>query len=415
MGNNGKITYRLLDGLLMGSPVNTFVSLNSITGAIYALRSFNYEVMKVFELHVQASDSGLPQLQKRALIRLRILDQNDNQPTVVQPVLYKGLAEVFLPRDAPAGYVVAQIKATDVDNGGNAQLSYRIAEGGHLGFSINKATGKMHASRQLAYDVTDVARVTVAVSANGAPALTSTATLLFGFMEGPVPSVELAWDTSVAIIIVLAGSCSLLLLAILLITTTCSQRHRRRGVAGRGTRQRGRRGEGVTPSAPDKGGKKGRKIDAVISKHEGAKVFEACLYAEPCPVPGGGGSGGGRPTNKVVVCGEEERQTAVGFESGGRAMEGTLKVSGVIIIHFLLFLPADRGRVQIDRQTGIPPHSREGDPEAHHHMEGDSFTTISARDPQISSKDSGKGDSDFNNSDSDVSGEAHKKDSLTPH
>ncbi|KAG7282899.1 hypothetical protein CRUP_018399 [Coryphaenoides rupestris] len=430
LGNNGKITYRLLDGLLMGSPVNTFVSLNSITGSIYALRSFNYEVMKVFELHVQASDSGVPQLQTRALIRLRILDQNDNQPTVVQPVLYKGSVEVFLPRDAPAGYVVAQIKATDADDGTNAQLSYRIAEGGHLGFSINKATGKMHASRQLAYDVADVARVTVAVSDSGVPALTSTATLLFSFVEGPVPSAaatspqgpgggaggeELAWDTSVAIIIVLAGSCSLLLLAILLITTTCCQRHRRRekgrvsGRRGGGEEEEGEEGEeedeedeaegekgggggGDVPSAPDKGGKKGTRIDAVISKHKGAKAFEACPYAEPSPVPGGVGGGGGHPANEVVVCGEDERQTAVGFESGGRAMEGKLK-------GYSSTLPG------YGKETLRPVTI----------WKGNSFTTISARDPQISGKDSGKGDSDFNDSDSDISGDTHKKDSLTPH
>lgn len=42
---------------------------------------------------------------------------------------------------------------------------------------------------------------------------------------------------------------------------------------------------------------------------------------------------------------------------------------------------------------------------------GNSFTTISARDPQISGKDSGKGDSDFNDSDSDISGDVHKKES----
>ncbi|KAJ3592106.1 hypothetical protein NHX12_007235 [Muraenolepis orangiensis] len=255
LGNNGKITYRLLDGVLMGSPVNTFVSLNSVTGAIYALRSFNYEVTKALELHVQAGDGGLPQLQSRALIRLRILDQNDNPPVVVQPVLYKGQAELFLPRDAHAGYAVTQIGATDADEGANAQLSFRMAEGGHLGFSVNRATGKMHASRQLAYDLGDTVRVTVAVSDGGAPSLTSTATLLLSFVDGPVASAApsppggahaeglLEWDASVAIIVVLAGSCSLLLLAILLITTTCTRRRRKEkggGGCGRAGRRRGR-------------------------------------------------------------------------------------------------------------------------------------------------------------------------------
>lgn len=40
---------------------------------------------------------------------------------------------------------------------------------------------------------------------------------------------------------------------------------------------------------------------------------------------------------------------------------------------------------------------------------GNSYTTISARDPAFSGKDSGKGDSDFNDSDSDVSGDTGLK------
>lgn len=43
---------------------------------------------------------------------------------------------------------------------------------------------------------------------------------------------------------------------------------------------------------------------------------------------------------------------------------------------------------------------------------GNSYTTISARDPVFSGKDSGKGDSDFNDSDSDVSADTLKKEGV---
>ncbi|XP_038862530.1 protocadherin-8-like [Salvelinus namaycush] len=302
LGTNGKITYRLLDSVIMGSPVNTFVSLNAISGSIYALRSFNYEVMKHLEVHIQASDGGLPQLQSSAIINLKIVDQNDNAPSITEPILNKGSAEVFLPKHAPAGYVVTQIKATDADEGINAQLSYNITEGGHLGFSINKVTGKLHVSCELNYDLSETLRVLVAVNDNGTPSLTSTATIHLTLIEGTPPSVPamvqndseevFQWDMSIAIIIALAGSCSLLLLGIILITTTCS-RHKRK-------------------------------------KREG--------YS-----------------------------TLPGY-----------------------------------RKETLRPITI---------WKGNSFTTISARDPQFSGKDSGKGDSDFNDSDSDISGDGHKKDS----
>ncbi|KAM4608368.1 protocadherin-8 [Polymixia lowei] len=377
LGNNGKITYRLLDGVIMGSPVNTFVSLNSVSGSIYALRSFNYEVMKQLEIHIQASDGGSPQLQNSAVIRLKIVDQNDNQPSITEPVLYKGSAEVFLPKDAPAGYVVTQIKATDADEGLNAQLSYKISDGGHLGFSINKATGKVHVSRQLTYDLTDVVKVTVSVSDNGTPPLTSTATVHFSFVEGTLASAPSAvqndgeelfeWDMSIAIIIVLAGSCSLLLLAIVLITTTCSRRKREKREGGYEEKE----------DAPNAEKGESGHIDSLISNHKG-KVFDVHPFQENSPLASG---------NTMETGCEDGRQTASIFESNSRMMEGKLKGYST--------LPG------YGKETVRPITI----------WKGNSFTTISARDPQISGKDSGKGDSDFNDSDSDISGDVHKKDS----
>lgn len=317
LGNNGKITYRLVESVIMGSPVNTFVSLNSVSGSIYALRSFNYEVMKQLDVHIQASDGGSPQLQSRAVIRLKIVDQNDNQPSIIEPPLYKGSAEVFLPKDAPAGYVVTQIKATDADEGINAQLSYKITEGGHLGFSINKDTGKVHVGRQLTYDIADNVKVTVSVADNGSPALTSTATIHFSFVEGALPSLPSSaqngneepfeWDMSVAIIIVLAGSCSVLLVAIILITTICSRRKKETGDGGSDDKE----------EIPNVEKVESGHIDSLNQNHKG-KVFDAHPFPENPPLASSN-------TMETTGC-EDGRQTAGMFDSNNRVMEGKLKV-----------------------------------------------------------------------------------------
>lgn len=328
LGNNGKITYRLVDSVIMGSPVNTFVSLNSVSGSLYALRSFNYEVMKQLDIHIQASDGGSPQLQSRAVIRIKILDQNDNQPSIIQPPLYKGTAEVFLPKDAPAGYVVTQIKATDADEGINAQLSYKIIEGGHLGFSINKDTGKVHVNRQLMYDLADNVKVTVAVGDNGSPSLTSTAIIQLSFIEGTLPSVPpliqndseelFEWDTSVAIIIVLAGSCSLLLLAIILITTICNRRRKETREGGYDEKE----------DVPDVEKVESGQTDSVIANHQD-KVFDAHPFPE-------------KPTlassNTTDTACEDGRQTAGMFDPNSRVMEGKLKASYIFQTSLLSFI-----------------------------------------------------------------------------
>ncbi|XP_051547424.1 protocadherin-8-like isoform X2 [Myxocyprinus asiaticus] len=234
LGQNSKVSYKLVDTYIMGSPVSTFVSLDPATGSIYALRSFNYEVHKQLELRIQASDGGSPQLHGSATINLKIVDQNDNAPFITQPVLNNGSAVVLLPKDSPAGYVITQIHARDADEGVNAELSFKIFEGDTSMFSINRATGEIYLNQELNYEVIDNLRVSVTISDNGRPSLTTTATIQFSIIVGPLPSDRnifrhksdekmQKWDFSIVIIVILAGSCTLLLLAIILIATTCNK------------------------------------------------------------------------------------------------------------------------------------------------------------------------------------------------
>lgn len=234
LGQNSEISYELLDTYIIGSPVSTFVSLDPATGSLYALKSFNYEVLKQLQLHIQASDGGSPQLQGSAIINLKIVDQNDNAPSITQPALNNSSAVVLLPKDAPSGYVVTQILARDADEGVNAELSFRISEGVSM-FSINRATGEIYLNQELNYKDYENLRITVSVSDNGRPSLTTVVTIDFSIIAGSLPSDrsifrhrtdEETWevDHSVIIIVVLAGSCALLLLAIILIATSCNKR-----------------------------------------------------------------------------------------------------------------------------------------------------------------------------------------------
>lgn len=269
MGLNGKVGYKLADSYFMGSPISTFVSLDPASGSLYALRSFNYEVMKQLELRITASDAGSPPLSGTANVYVKIVDQNDNAPLITQPPLNNGSAEVLLPRDAPSGYVITRVEARDADEGMNSVVSYALATGELSVFSINKDTGEIYLSQVLSHDVDETLSVTVTVSDHGRPALTSTATLHFLIIEGSPPSdrtvyhqpgseddVLAQWDLSVVIIVVLAGSCTLLLLAIILIATTCNRRKRDKSgedsdsYGEKGTLERGRNHVADNPLLP---------------------------------------------------------------------------------------------------------------------------------------------------------------------
>ncbi|KAL2081663.1 hypothetical protein ACEWY4_023516 [Coilia grayii] len=380
LGRNSKITYKLLDSLVMGSLVSTFVSLDPATGSVYALRSFNYEVMKQLDIRIQASDGGWPQLHSSAAIDLKIGDQNDNPPSIIHPILNNGTVEIVLPRDAPSGYIVTQIKARDPDEGKNAELFYKLTEGGDLGFSINRATGQIYLHRKLTLDVDEVLKVTVTVSDNGQPSLTSMATIHFILTAGAPPSDNLyaktgedephEWDMSIVIIVVLAGSCTVLLLAIILITTICS-RHKRE-----------KRGGGFRDKENVPRLEKGESnVVSLISDHVG-NMFDAqpfpnkSVFINPC-VPATG--------NDISPSPKSVREKSHAFNPKGRTIN--CKVEGYCT------LPG------YGKETLRPITI----------WKGNSMTTISARDPQISGKDSGKGDSDINDSDSDIS-DGNKKD-----
>uniref|UniRef100_A0A4W4GTU3 Cadherin domain-containing protein n=1 Tax=Electrophorus electricus TaxID=8005 RepID=A0A4W4GTU3_ELEEL len=234
-GLNGEITYDLFDSDT--NSVSRFAIMNQ-AGHVYALQSFNYEVMRKLELRVQASDRGWPQLKSNAMLIINIVDQNDNAPAIIQPPLSNGSAAVPLPRDAAAGYIVTRVKAKDLDTGLNAELTYKLREGGDLGFSIDQDTGEIYVNRKIPYDAYDMLKVSVTVNDNGLPSLTATAAIHFVLTEGAPSSHNFysdsetspepkAWVTSLVLVLTLTTS-FVLLLAGILMYLLCSRKKRQK-------------------------------------------------------------------------------------------------------------------------------------------------------------------------------------------
>ncbi|KAI3351197.1 hypothetical protein L3Q82_005753 [Scortum barcoo] len=141
---NAKVTYSTLDGISKSIPITSVVNINSETGEITTLQSFNYEELKTFQFKVQATDSGVPPLSSNVTVNVLILDENDNNPTILLAP-YSEHGSVYsesIPYSAEAGYFVAKIRAVDADSGYNALLSYHLSEpkGNNL-FRIGTSTG----------------------------------------------------------------------------------------------------------------------------------------------------------------------------------------------------------------------------------------------------------------------------------
>ncbi|XP_033922545.1 protocadherin gamma-A9 isoform X7 [Melopsittacus undulatus] len=84
-GQNARVRYRLPEGRVRGSPLSSYVSVQAETGALYALRSFDYEEVREVRLWVWAEDGGAPALSSNVSVLLEIVDENDNAPQQAQP------------------------------------------------------------------------------------------------------------------------------------------------------------------------------------------------------------------------------------------------------------------------------------------------------------------------------------------
>ncbi|XP_068836598.1 protocadherin gamma-A7 isoform X3 [Capricornis sumatraensis] len=177
---NARVTYSLSEDTLQGPSVSTYVSINSDTGVLYALHSFDYEQFRDLQLRVTASDSGDPPLSSNVSLSIFVLDQNDNTPEILYPAPpTDGSTGVELaPRSAEPGYLVTKVVAVDRDSGQNAWLSYHLLKASEPGlFVMGLHTGEVRTARALLDRDALKQSLVVAVQDHGQPPLSATVTL----------------------------------------------------------------------------------------------------------------------------------------------------------------------------------------------------------------------------------------------
>jgi len=179
-GVNAQVTYSLAEDSLPGPPISSYISINSNTGVLYALRSFDYEQFQDLHLQVIAQDSGDPPLSSNVSLNLFVVDQNDNAPEILYPTIpTDGSTGVELaPRSAEPGYLVTKVVAVDKDSGQNAWLSYRLLKASEPGlFAVGLHTGEVRTARALLDRDALKQSLVVAVQDHGQPPLSATVTL----------------------------------------------------------------------------------------------------------------------------------------------------------------------------------------------------------------------------------------------
>ncbi|XP_061786135.1 protocadherin beta-15-like [Nerophis lumbriciformis] len=176
---NGTVIYSLLAAEVNGAPMSSYVSVNGDTGVIHAVRSFDYENLRSFKVHVMARDNGSPPLSSNVSVSVFISDVNDNSPQILYPSPEgNSFMTELVPKAAHGGSVVSKVIAVDADSGQNAWLSYHIVKSTDPGlFTIGLYSGEIRTQRDISESDSMKQNLIVAVKDNGQPPLSATCSL----------------------------------------------------------------------------------------------------------------------------------------------------------------------------------------------------------------------------------------------
>ncbi|NXP80275.1 PCDA2 protein, partial [Ramphastos sulfuratus] len=225
---NGRVSYSLWEGVSGASvsvggwrPASSYVSVDAESGRVWAVQALDYEELQVLQFEVRAVDAGEPPLVGNATVQLFVVDENDNAPMLlasagggpgldpfagrvvgssVEAVSDSGSETLWAwaAWGAPAGQVVAKIRAVDADSGYNAWLRYEVLEPRGKGpFRVGLYSGEVSAARALEEADGPRQRLVIVVRDHGEPSRSATATLSVSLVEGGDKALAVGGSSSV--------------------------------------------------------------------------------------------------------------------------------------------------------------------------------------------------------------------------
>nr|XP_020469983.1 protocadherin-23 isoform X2 [Monopterus albus] len=140
-GMNRQIEYTIVSG-----NQNEAFILDSVRGILATNVLLDREITPSYKLVLQAVDRGNPPLSSTATIRVQVVDVNDNSPAI------PSMEPIIVAENLPAGYMVTQLTANDVDL--SSTITYSFSESGstNVPFAIDQYTGVVTLTRALDYE-----------------------------------------------------------------------------------------------------------------------------------------------------------------------------------------------------------------------------------------------------------------------
>ncbi|KAF5284599.1 hypothetical protein FQR65_LT02425 [Abscondita terminalis] len=129
-GNNSSVTYSILKN--RDSDGYGVFSIDPMSGIIRTKVVLDHEEKTIYRLAIAATDGGYPPKQTVRMLRVEILDLNDNRPTFTSSSLVFKVKE-----DVPVGHIVGTVASADSSDRANIIPG---SSGGHVMYTLTSLT-----------------------------------------------------------------------------------------------------------------------------------------------------------------------------------------------------------------------------------------------------------------------------------
>ncbi|KPP56555.1 protocadherin alpha-C2-like, partial [Scleropages formosus] len=154
-------------------------ALDSVTGQIRIKGAIDFEEVKSYEMHVQATDKGLNSLTGQCKIVISLLDINDNYPEITIKSFSSAVKE-----NVTVGTVIAVITTDDRDSGANGEVDIHLPE--TLPFTLKKSSENYYElviSQPLDREKVAQYDITITVRDKGFPPLSENETITLELLD----------------------------------------------------------------------------------------------------------------------------------------------------------------------------------------------------------------------------------------
>ncbi|KAJ7338978.1 hypothetical protein JRQ81_012880 [Phrynocephalus forsythii] len=192
-GANGVASYELMPGSdaqkLFGLQVAE--DQDEKQPQLIVMGSLDREQSESYDLTIKVQDGGSPPRASSALLRITILDMNDNAPKFEKP-----LYEAELSENSPMGHSVLQVKANDSDQGANAEIDYSFHQASDMVrrlLRLDRATGLITVQGPVDREDINVLKFSVLAKDKGANPKSARAQVVINVrdMNDNAPSIEI--------------------------------------------------------------------------------------------------------------------------------------------------------------------------------------------------------------------------------